>query len=221
MKIVIQNRVFPYDLGCRVLKMKNKNVCPFEELEDVWDKILPLEFGDIARIENIEMRRIAFLYYDLEKLVKEVNPTLLESETIEKETTWVNENGELVHKTFSDTYELYEVKAEHLFRGFARRELFHYIKFKDTSTDREYMIWVDLRSVTRTNSTKSFIPEINPIQCIAWTITTNVPKGRIKEIIRQGDCILIKPKRGTELLSSVETRHLTEKEYRELLTTES
>jgi len=221
MKIVIQNRVFPYDLGCRVLKMKNKNVCPFEELEDIWDKILPLEFGDIARIENIEMRRIAFLYYDLEKLVKEVNPTLLESETIEKETTWVNENGELVHKTFSDTYELYEVKAEHLFKGFSRRELFHYIKFKDTSTDREYMVWVDLRSVKSTNSTKRSIPEINPIQCIAWTITTNVPKGRIKEIIRQGDCILIKPKRGTELLSSVETRHLTEKEYRELLTTES
>ena len=221
MKIVIQNRVFPYDLGCRVLKMKNKNVCPFEELEDVWDKILPLEFGDIARIENIEMRRIAFLYYDLEKLVKEVNPTLLESETIEKETTWVNENGELVHKTFSDTYELYEVKAEHLFKGFSRRELFHYIKFKDTSTDREYMVWVDLDSVKSTNSTGRSVPEINPIQCIAWTITTNVPKGRIKEIIRQGDCILIKPKRGTELLSSVETRHLTEKEYRELLTTES
>ena len=221
MKIVIQNRVFPYDLGCRVLKMKNKNVCPFEELEDIWDKILPLEFGDIGRIQNVEERRIAFLYYDIEKLVKEVNPTLLKSETLEKETTWVNENGELVHKKFSDTYELYEVESRHLFKEFSRNESFHFIKFKDTSTDREYMIWVDLRSVTNNNTTRRGFTEINPIQCIAWTITTNVPLGKIKEIIRQGDCILIKPKRGTELLSSVETRHLTEKEYRELLMTES
>lgn len=58
MKIVIQNRVFPYDLGCRVLKMKNKNVCPLKELEDIWDNILPLEFGDIGRIQNVEERRI-------------------------------------------------------------------------------------------------------------------------------------------------------------------
>lgn len=127
----------------------------------------------------------------------------------------------MVHKKFSDTYELYEVESKHLFKEFNRNESFHFIKFKDTSTDREYMIWVDLRSVRNNNSKGSFIPEINPIQCISWTITTNVPIGKIKEIIRQGDCILIKPKKGTKLLSSVETRHLTEKEYRELLTTES
>jgi hypothetical protein len=57
------------------------------------------------------------------------------------------------------------------------------------------------------------------IQAIAWTITTNVPKGHIEDIIRQGDCILIKPKGKYEPL--VTARHLTEEEYKTLISAES
>jgi hypothetical protein len=32
-KIVIQNVVFPFDLGCRVLKLKGGD-CPFDEIAD-------------------------------------------------------------------------------------------------------------------------------------------------------------------------------------------
>ncbi len=54
---------------------------------------------------------------------------------------------------------------------------------------------------------------------IAWTITTNIPKGNIKEIYRQGDCILFRPKGKYEPLNT--PRHLTEKEYSKLMVSES
>jgi hypothetical protein len=96
------------------------------------------------------------------------------------------------------------------------------VKCKDTSTDREYFIWVDLNSVYRTNNENSWNFEktkVNAIQCVAWTIQTDIEEGNIEKIIRQGDCILIKPKSLTK--GSGRVRHLTEKEYKELLVAES
>jgi acyl-CoA synthetase (AMP-forming)/AMP-acid ligase II len=99
----------------------------------------------------------------------------------------------------------------------------HFVKCKDTSTNREYLIWVNANEVWRTNKTDndySFeIKKVNATQAIAWTIQTNVPQGKIAKIIRQGDCILIKPKGKYEPLST--PRHLTEKEYKTLLVAES
>ena len=62
--------------------------------------------------------------------------------------------------------------------------------------------------------------KVNAIQCIAWTIQTNIAEGNIEKIIRQGDCILIKPK-NMRSVGLVNDRHLTEKEYKELLVAES
>jgi hypothetical protein len=91
------------------------------------------------------------------------------------------------------------------------------------------MIWVDLQSVARTNfgEGKSFFhfsdeirEKINAIQCIAWTMQTNVAEGNIKEILRQGDCIFVKPIDSSKpMLDSA--RHLTEQEYKKLLVAES
>lgn len=61
--------------------------------------------------------------------------------------------------------------------------------------------------------------KIFQIQCVAWTITTNVPENHIEEIYRQGDCILIKPKGKFEFMQG--SRHLTEKEYKNLMVAES
>jgi hypothetical protein len=90
------------------------------------------------------------------------------------------------------------------------------------------MIWVDLSSVARTNfAEKGYFyfseemkEKINAIQCIAWTIQTNVSMGNIKEILRQGDCVFVKPKDSNQPMLN-EVRHLTEKEYRKLLVAES
>ena len=82
----------------------------------------------------------------MDRLVKEVKPTLLNSKTLSKTTTWVNENGEIVTKKFKDTYELYEVKGEYFSKGlknsWQRVDDCYFVKCKDTSTDREYLIWI-------------------------------------------------------------------------------
>ena len=112
MKIIIENTRFDYNIGCRLLKTKYRNV-PFKGLEDIWEDIVPITFKEITKeLENIEQRRIAIGCLGLENIYKEVNPKLVSSKTISKETFWVGENGELIKNNFEDTYELYEVKGD-------------------------------------------------------------------------------------------------------------
>jgi len=229
MKIIIENTRFDYNIGCRLLKTKYGNV-PFKGLEDIWEDIVPITFKEITKeLENIEQRRIAVGCLGLEKIYKEVNPKLVSSKTILKETFWVGENGELIKKEFSDTYELYKVEGniwgEGTDFGWRTPQDVHFVKCKDTSTDREYFIWVDAQSVYRTNkpnewlsSSTDFGKVINPIQAIAWTIQTDIKEGGIEKIVRQGDCVLIKKKKNSE---KGRVRHLTEKEYLKLLVAES
>jgi hypothetical protein len=232
MKIVINNIEFGYDTGCRLLKLKHTE-CPMKELEDIWEDIVPMTFKEIATtLRNTEQRRVAMGCLGLERLVKEVKPKLLNKKTLKKQTTWVNDKGELKTKKFNDTYELYEVSGEVWGEGaeggWRKPRAVHYVKCKDTSTDREYFIWVDAESVYRTNddrhqrwysSDEDYGKMINAIQAIAWTIQTDVPKHDIEKIIRQGDCVLIKKRSG--VYKSDTTRHLTEQEYKELLVLES
>jgi hypothetical protein len=226
MKIVIDNTTFPYDLGCRLLKLKHES-CPFPQLADIWNDVVPLTFKEIAQLENLEQRRVGVLCLGLERLINEVKPKLINKQTLKKSTMWVNEKGELVENNFDDTYELYEVSGDYFNKGlknsWQKMPNSHFVKCKDTSTNREYLIWVNANEVWRTNKTDndySFeIKKVNATQAIAWTIQTNVPQGKIAKIIRQGDCILIKPKGKYEPLST--PRHLTEKEYKTLLVAES
>jgi hypothetical protein len=224
-EIVIDNHKFDFNTGVRLLKLKHKE-CPFEQLSDFWDEIVPLTFKDIAQFENLEKRRIGINHLGLERLIASVNPTLVESKTIKKFTSWIDANGELVEHSYDDTYELYSVSKDYFNEGLSdwskMREDVYYVKCKDTSTDREYLIWVDADSVCTTNSgsrwetSRDYLTVIN---AIAWTIQVDVAKGDIDKIIRQGDCILVKPKPDTELLGS--PRHLTGQEYLTLLVAES
>lgn len=230
-KILIDNLHFDFDIGVKIAKLKY-DACPFDEVADIWNDIFPFEFKDIKKLKSIEQRRIAISYLGIENIVKQVDPKLIDTKTIKKSTTWINREGKLEIIDFKDTYELYEVSLNKLFDNASDRwgrtnvaAKVHYVKFKDTSTDREYFIWVDAQSVYLTNHLKVNswdIPtdfKINAIQAIAWTIQTNLPIGFIDKIIRQGDCILIKPKNKTK--GEDVTRHLTEKEYRDLLVAES
>jgi hypothetical protein len=220
MKIVINNVKFGYDDGCRILKLKY-DTSPYPELNDIWDDIVPITFKNIAKLRNIEQRRIAIGCLGIDRLVKEIQPKLLGSKTLSKKTTWVDVDGNIVRKEFKDTYELYEVERE-LLVGEKWGDNFYYVKCKDTSTDREYLIWVDLRSVFAINGGYNWefeADKVNPIQAIAWTIQTTIPQGSIKELIRQGDCVLIEPNGKYKPL--ITPRHLTEKEYKTLLVAES
>jgi hypothetical protein len=224
MKIIIENTKFPYDIGCRLLKLKHEN-SPFKELEDIWNDIVPLTFKEIAQFENLEERRVGVMCLGLDRLVKEVEPKLISKKTVKKSTTWVNAKGVIETSKFNDTYELYEVNGDKFSEGlesYQKMQNSYFVKLKDTSTDRNYLIWVEPRSVYETNNKERYgfdINKINAIQCIAWTIQTNVPIGKIEKILRQGDCILIKPKGKYEPLTTA--RHLTENEYNTLLVAES
>lgn len=227
MKIIINNTEFSYDIGCRLLKTKYRNTA-FKGLEDIWEDINPITFKEISKeIKNIEQRRVAISCLGLENIVNEVKPKLINKETISKTTTWVKQDGTLLTKDYEDTYELYKVEGKDWSKGtedsWRSPGPVYYVKCKDTSTDREYMIWIDAESVCETNdipfgSSDLGRNKITPIQAIAWTIQTNVPKGGIDKIVRQGDCIMIKKKKNVKLVGQ---RHLTEKEYRKLLEYES
>jgi hypothetical protein len=231
MKIIIQNIEFDYNIGCGLLKLKY-NECPFPELSDSWDDIKPLSFKEIAEFNNLEQRRVGILCLGLERLVKEVNPILINEKTITKTTNWVGDDGELIKKDYRDSYELFKVSSEYFNKNLDdnQRQMgsVYFVKCKDTSTNREYFIWVDILSVYQTNfdtksiwrmTTEQVENKINALMAIAWTIQTNIAKGKISKIIRQGDCVLIKPK--SDFLPLDNPRHLTEKEYLKLLVAES
>jgi hypothetical protein len=224
-EIVIDNQKFDFNTGVRLLKLKHKE-CPFEQLSDFWDEIVPLTFKEIAQFENLEKRRIGINHLGLERLIESVKPTLVESKTIRKFTSWIDTNGELVEHEYDDTYELYLVSKDYFNEGITgwnqMREDVYYVKCKDTSTDREYLIWIDADSVCTTNSGSRWDTSnehLNAINAIAWTIQVDVAKGDIDKIIRQGDCILVKPKPDAEMLNS--PRHLTGEEYLSLIVAES
>ena len=231
MKIVINNQQFDFNIGCRLLKLKHTD-CPFEQLEDMWDDIIPYTFKEIAtEIQNLEQRRIAIGCLGLDRMRDEINPKLVDKITFDKKTIWINEKGELENVEFKDTYKLYEVKGEVWganATGWGNNSV-HFVEFKDTSTDRNYFIWVDLMEVYKTNDKsnrawwstndmKEYEKSVTAIKAIAWTIQTNVEAGGIEKIVRQGDCVLIKKNKKATINT---TRHLTEKEYRELLVLES
>ena len=225
-KIVIDNVEFDFDNGCRLLKLKNGDECPFPQLEDFWDDIEPLTFKEIARFENLEMRRIGINHLGLERLIESVKPTLVDTKTIKKTTSWVNEKGELETFDFDDTYELYKVSKDYFNEGLddwsGMRNDVYYVRCKDTSTDREYLIWVDIANVLRTNGKSSWNwndEDLCAIESIAWTIQVDVKEGDIESILRQGDCILVKPKEDAEILN--QARHLKKEEYLNLLVAES
>jgi hypothetical protein len=216
-------------MGCRLLKTRF-NESPFEELKEFWDDIKPITFSEaLSSFDNVEDRRIAISSLGIEKVVKEIRAELIDSKTIKKKTTWVGDDGEMIEKEFEDTYELYEVHSSVLGvndkRANRNNGFLNYLRFKDTSTDREYLLWIDAQSVYTTNndvrhtsSGENYGRKINAIQAIAWTIQTDISKSSIEKIVRQGDCILIKEKKDAIRCSE---RHLTESEYLKLLVAES
>jgi hypothetical protein len=229
MKIVLENIKFDFDRGCKLLKLKHKD-CPtnFADtyIAEIWNDIVPATFSEIAKYENMEERRVGVLCLGLDRLVKEVKPKLIDLQTLNKTTSWVNGKGEFETITYTDTYKLFKVEGEYFNEGvrnnWQKADDCYYVQFKDTSTDREYMLWVDVRSVYRTNNENRWefsVDKVNAIDCIAWSIQTDISEGNIEKIVRQGDCIMIKPINAKKGRGN--TRHLTSKEYRKLLVAES
>jgi len=229
MTIILENIKFDFNEGCKLLKLKHKE-CPtnFADtyIAEIWNDIVPASFKEIAKYPNLEQRRVGILCLGLERLVSEVKPKLVDKQTLKKTTSWINSKGELETLKFEDTYKLFKVEGKYFSEGIKndwnKVEDCYYVQFKDTSTDREYMLWVDVKSVYRTNNENRWdfeVNKVNAIDCIAWTIQTNITEGNIEKIVRQGDCIMIKPIKAKKDIGN--TRHLTSREYRNLLVAES
>jgi hypothetical protein len=229
---VINSEKFEVETGKKLLKLKYEN-CPFDELKDEWNDITPLTFQEILKdLRNVEQRRVAINILGTERLMKEIEPQLVDRQVVTKTTRWVvdedtNERVERTYlrrcRTIEDVYELYKVELEALGlhnNGNWGNNSLYYVKCKDTSTDREYMLWVDDNGVRRANDLHWRDGQIDAIHAIAWTIQTRYQKGDILSIVRQGDCVLVKPKPDARPQSWGE-RHLSKEEYLTLLKDES
>lgn len=197
-------------LGLKILKKKYGKFprgkrLP-KELKEVWDRIGEIEFAEVAKVQNVEARRIAFSYMGTDQIFNCKGVKLEKAEVIKRKTSWINWEGVVEEFEYDDKYELYSVPTSELFPERNSGVSLKFLKMKDTSTNREYIIWVP-------TSTKC------PIEGVAWTITVPFAKGDIEFIIRQGDCILVYPKAGAEPLKRM--RHLTKEEYLELIKIQS
>ena len=241
MKVIIDAREFPSELGLRILKAKHGD-CTFKSLEDVWHSIPPLTFASIIDgLDDPDRRRIAFKHLGLQGMIEEVSPTLVSRETLQKSTTWVDADGTLTRHNFEDVYELYRVcfrnkdeeENSSKLQSLLSRNLTeqYFVKCWDTSTAKEYVIWVNMRAIYTNNLPKDkknnanrlsetgLERKVTPVQAIAWTIRTDIEPGGIEAIVRQGDCVLLRTKPGAKRLEF--PRHLTEAEYITLMTDES
>jgi hypothetical protein len=241
MKVIIDQHEFPAEIGLRILKAKHRH-CVFKNIAGIWDSIPPLTFASIvSEIMNSDLRRIAFRHLGLPRMIEEVKPLLVSRQTLKKTTTWVEPDGTLVRHAYEDAYELHRVDFTERILEFTPEgsraawtwdmPSAYFVKCWDTSTGKEYVIWVDIRSVyatnlpkgVRNNSNRLSMPrlekEVTPVQAIAWTIRTDVQPDGIEAIVRQGDCVLLRMKPGAKRIEA--PRHLTEAEYRTLMTDES
>lgn len=206
--IIINSREFDFDIGCKLLKVKYKE-CPFPEIIDIWNDIIPAEFKDVALISNVELRRVAIEILDITKVIDELDATLINKGSINRKNKWKIDKNEYLEYFVTENYSLYKLSdSAVLTLGLWIWQSYYFLKFKDTSTDREYILWVDNI-------------QNDAIASIANTFKTKVKENCIDKIVRQGDCMRIKINKPIdESLLSFE-RGLTKDEYINLVVNES
>lgn len=207
-EMIIDNTSFTYDEGCKILKLKYKE-CPFPELEHMWNFIVPITFQECMTINNVEKRRVCINYIEFETLINSGYIKLVNEQTLVKKGNFIKD-GKKVSLKYDDTYKLYTFALNS-----QTGEYLYFVQCIDISTGRKYQLWVNRFGITGTNG----LDAPNAIAAIAWTFMTNIKKGDIKQIIRQGDCIMYNPVANYQTLAY--PRHLTEIEYRTLLINES
>jgi hypothetical protein len=228
MKININGNLFDEEVGKRVLKLKYEH-CPFPELETEWENIEVGTLASLSRaLKNMEQRRVAFQYFDMDRLARETPGELVSREAIIRKTSWVMPDGSVQKQYYKEEFFLYSIDAKSLGVPYSicnhvttlyydYDNYLYYVKYRDPFTDHEHIQWVDGRYVADLNrirhEDKIWTSKINAVQAYVSTITTDIEKGGIECIVRQGDCILFK--KNNRAIRYYK-RHLTEYEYRTL-----
>ena len=189
-------------------------------VEESWDSIKAVTVKEALAIENTEIRRTYFDCIGVVKLFKELNPKLLDKQTItKKRANWDEENQENF-RTFEDVYELYEIEGNKLFETDRWGRLanpIYAVRCWCTTTNREY--WLYVNNEAATGNRWSFSNEKNEydaIRAIAWTIRIDISDP--EKIYRQGDIIVVKKSKTSQ---DVREYHLDKKQYLKLMYSET
>lgn len=224
-RIVVDGQDFESNIGIKILKAKYGTFENFRTsktsymskkgadlIKESMENASDLTIQEALSIKNLEARRVCFRYIGIDKIFKELEPELVDSQTIQKSTR-VSKEGEL--EPFEDKYELYRVKGQKLNEGeqssWRRVTDFYILRCSCTSTGREYLIYIQdmwARSGSKPDA----------IEAVAWTIQIEVPETHVEKIVRAGDCIMVKPKAGYVKCS---LRHISKEEYLTKLVAES
>lgn len=188
----------------------NKNLV----LEE-WDNIIALTVKEAFLEENQEKRRALFSCLGPSRIFKEVTPKLLDRTVLSIQNKIWDQEGKESVEVIDDVYELYEIEQSKLVpttTTWEANKKLRVVKCWCTTTGREYWIFV--------NHNDS-IASHDAIKAIAWTFRVGIAKEDILEIYRQGDCLVIKAREGTEPLKDYQWWHLDKETYQSKLVAQS
>jgi len=229
---------FTFDEACKAWKTKYQEYSDFQKevithesynelavtLFDMWDSITPISVSEALQESNIEKRRVYFNCIGVSKLFKDLEPELLDKQTIEKERKrWDADDQPYTHK-FSDVYELYRIPAQKLYGGgqdrWGRTRLedsndAYAVRCWCTTTNREYWLYVPREAALGTRW-RFDTDKPDAIRAIAWTI--RVDQSNIERIYRQGDIIVAKTSSDSKLVNPY---HLDKEQYLTLMYSET
>lgn len=184
-------------------------------VEEHWNTIQPITVQEALQETNIEKRRVMFDCIGVANLFKSLDPLLLDKQVISKVLKRWNNKNEVYEYTFNDTYELYRLDGNQLFRN--ERSLanpIYAVRCWCTSTNREYWIYVP-QDIAEGNIFQSS-PNPDAVRAIAWTIQIDITHP--KRILRQGDIIVVEQSpQSTDAVPY----HLSKEQYLRLMYSET
>ena len=190
-------------------------------VKDMWESIIPVTVEEALQQPNAEDRRVYFDAIGVEKLFKQLNPTLRDKQVIKKKRTRWDDSNDPYEYEFEDVYELYEMPGEKLFvtdRWGNKPNPVYAVRCWCTTTNREYWLYVPVEAAAG-GTWWNIIDAGNydAIRAIAWTIRINVENP--ERIYRQGDIIVVKM--GDKTKECNRPEHLTKEQYLQLMYSET
>lgn len=191
-------------------------------VEEIWETITPVSVREALIENNLERRRNMFQCIGVARLFKELDPVLLDKQTIPKIRLRWNEQNEIYEYRYADTYELYELDSTKLFPVEVDpfptwpTENAYAVRCWCTTTFREYWIYVPHEVALNKRSWEKTAPEPDAVRAIAWTIRIDI--SHPERIYRQGDIIVVKESEQSKVVTPY---HLTKEQYLELMYSET
>jgi len=170
---------------------------------EFWHTIEPFDVKDAFKIEHTDKKKVYFHCLQPEKIFKSIKSKSLSIETLIK--IKVDGTG------YKDTYELLVCDGKDL----GLRGEVYYITFLCPSTGKRYYLYIP-PYICRDYRTDKYNPKITAIDCIAWTLKTDVIKEAVDYFIRQGDVVIAKIKDiylNDDRIYLTTPRSLTKEEY--------